>query len=214
MRSTIVALLLLVSTSAAAQDLCVSRVSLVESQNIVALQSKWSDAPQLSRGDAMWSHMFAALVGADFPVEVETAIDGATIWWRLDGLTFKQTPSNPAKSIEEALMAPLTTTETEGSMRIELDGEGCYKATLDAESLVLQTPNGNQLRITAKNLRRIKNATKNKNARVFRYKGASTFKLSRGGAGQTDKNSVAGPSAPPPVVIDRLDQPTFDGFSN
>ena len=201
-RTLTVAIILGAASTAHAEDLCVSRVSFVESGNILALQSRWSQSPALVPAEPMWAQMFAALVGADFPIEVETAIEGTTMWWKLDGMLFKQSPSDPAQSMEQAF-ANAMKPEAGGSLRLELDGEGCFKAKLDKDTLDLTTPTGNLLRITMTKRKVVKDASKNPKARVYEYKGPATLKLT-----QTTTPVEVDPNAPPPVLIERLDRPT------
>jgi hypothetical protein len=178
-RILLMAIVMLWSPAVWADDLCVSRVSFVESANILVLQSKWTEAPPLAPADGMWSQMFAALVGATFPVEVETAMDGPTIWWKLEGLLFKQSPSESAQSMEQALMQAMQP-ETGGSLRVELDGAQCFKSVVTSDSLTLTTPTGSKLRIGLENLKPIKQATKNPKARVYEYTGGAVLKLTKG----------------------------------
>ncbi len=178
-RILLMTIVMLWSPAIWAEDLCVSRVSFIESANILVLQSKWSETPPLAPADGMWSQMFAALVGATFPVEVETAMEGPTIWWKLEGLLFKQSPSQAAESMEQALMQAMQP-ETNGSLRVEIDGPQCFKSVVANNSLTLTTPTGSKLRIGLENLKHLKNATKNPKARVYEYTGGAVLKLTQG----------------------------------
>lgn len=189
-RVILTALLMAWTPTAWAEDLCVSRVSFVESANILVLQSDWTDAPPLTPADGMWSQMFAALVGATFPVEVETAMDGPTIWWKLEGLLFKQSPSESAQSMEQALMAAMQP-ETGGSLRVELDGKKCFKSVVSDKALVVNSPTGSKLQIGLDKLKRIKDATKNPKARVYEYSGGAVLKLTQGEKVIPEVKSVA-----------------------
>lgn len=179
MPKLLLALFLTLPTSLAhAEDLCVSRMSFVESQNLLVFQTTRDGVPPLTLADGLWATMFAQLLGADFPVDVETAAEPGGIWWAVDGMVFQQRPSQPPESLEQAL-ALAAQPETGGHLRLELDGPGCLKGTLSKNTLALATPSGHRLKITLEALTAVPNATKNPKARVFSYKGAAVFKLSR-----------------------------------